>query len=350
MSTQTRLNLDITRLQLKEMKVRRHRRNVGFQWCYFSFVALLSLAGFQSACRQRRRPLYAVIPKAQAHIYWQAIHAGALKAALEANVDIIWNGPATESDYAGQIAITEDFISRHVDGIEIAPTDRDALVNAIRRARDAQIPLTVIDSGANTEDYVSFVATDNYGGGVIAARRLAEILKGHGNVAVIALLPGSGSTTAREEGFKNTIAKEFPKVKIVAFQYGMSDRSRSLAITEDILTAYPTLDGIFASAEPGSIGAAQALKERGLVGKVKLVGFDTSASLVEDLRGGVIDSLVVQDPFRIGYLGLKTLIDARAGHTPPKHIDLPPTLVTLENLSQPSIRVLVSPDVEGYLH
>ena len=323
---------------------------VRFRAFFLLFAPVLSVACAVTACRQRRRPLYEVIPKAQAHVYWQAVHAGALKAAQEASVDIIWNGPATESDYSGQIVITEDSINRHVDGIEIAPSDKRALVPVIRQARDAGIPLTVIDSGVDTDDYVSFVATDNYGGGVLAAHRVAQILGGHGNVAVKALLPGAGSTTAREEGFKDTLAKESPEVKIVSFQYGMSDRSRSLAVTEDILTAHPTLDGIFASAEPGSIGAAQALKARRLAGKVKLVGFDSSTSLVEDLRGGSIDSLVVQEPFQIGYLGLKTLIDERSGRKPPKRIDLPPTLVTKDNLNEPKIMEILNPQLERYLH
>jgi ribose transport system substrate-binding protein len=315
----------------------------------FAFLALLLPLCLLSACRRRERPLYAVIPKGQAHVYWQTVHAGAAAAAQEAGVDIDWNGPAVETDYTHQIEIVDDSITRHVDGIELAPTDAEALVPAIRRAHRAGIPLTVIDSGANTQDYVSFVATDNYGGGVMGARELGKILGGEGAVAVIAVLPGAGSTTAREQGFKDTLAKEFPKMKIVAFQYGMSDRAKSLAATEDILTAHPKLDGIFASNESSAIGAAQAIKERGLAGKVKLVGFDNSPSLLDDLNAGVINALVIQDPFQIGYQGLKTLLEKRAGKTPPKRIDLPPTLVTRENLNDPRIQKLLHPDIERYL-
>ena len=169
------------------------------------------------------------------------------------------------------------------------------------------------------------------------------------DVAVIAVLPGAASTLAREQGFKETVAKEFPKMKIVALQYGMSDRAKSLAVTEDILTAHPSLNGIFASNESSTIGAAQALKERGLPGKVKLVGFDNSPSLLDDLKAGEVDSLVIQDPFQIGYQGLKTLLDKRAGKRPPKRIDLPPTLVTRENLNDPKIQKLLNPDIERYL-
>ncbi len=312
-------------------------------------TALLVGLALVAACRRRERPLYAVIPKGQAHIFWQTVHAGAAAAAREAGVDIEWNGPAVESDFSRQITITDDFINRHVDGILLAPTDQNALVPAIQRARQTGIPVSIFDSAANTDAYVSFVATDNYGGGVLAARRLAEILNKRGDVAMIAVMPGGASTLAREQGFKDTLQKEFPGIKLAAWQYGMSDRARSLAVTEDILTANPHLDGIFASNESSTIGAVQAIKERGLAGKIKIVGFDSSPSLIDDLRAGTIDSLVLQDPFEIGYRGLKTLLNLRAGETPTKRIDLPPILVTGQNLKDPKIQKLLNPDIERYL-
>ncbi len=143
----------------------------------------LSLALVAPACRRRERPLYAVIPKGQANAFWQTVHAGAAAEAKEAGVDIDWNGPALESDFTRQITIVDDFINRHVDGIVLAPNDREALAPAIHRVHEAGIPLTIIDSGANTDEYVSFVATDNYGGGVMGARRLGQILGKRGNVA-----------------------------------------------------------------------------------------------------------------------------------------------------------------------
>ncbi len=314
-----------------------------------TIMALLVGSVLFPACRRRRGPLYAVIPKGQAHVFWQTVHAGAAAEAQEAAVDIDWNGPAKETDYTQQIMIVDDFINRHVDGIVLAPSDREALVPAIRRARQAGIPLTIIDSGANTEECVSFVATDNYGGGVMGARRLGEILGKRGEVAMIAVAPGSASTLGREQGFKETLGKEFPRIKLVAWQYGMAEYARSLAVTEDILTAHPKLDGIFASNESSTVGAIQAVKSRGLAGKVKIVGFDSSPSLLDDLRAGNIDSLVHQDPFNMAYQGLKTLIDYRAGRTPPKRIDLPPILITRENLKDPKIQQLVNPEIQRYL-
>ena len=299
-----------------------------------AFRALLLLSVLLlPACKTRQRPLYAVIPKGQSHVFWQTVHAGAVAASRESGVDIAWNGPALETDYTKQIAITDAFINRRVDGILLAPSEQEALVPAIQRARRAGIPLTIFDSRAQTEDYVSFVATDNYGGGVMGARRLAKILGGRGRVAMIATMPGGASTLAREKGFRDTLKKEFPEIMLVAWQYGMSEYGRSLAVTEDILTAHPALNGIFATNESSTVGAVQAVKGRGLVGKVKIVGFDSSPSLLDDLRAGTIDSIVLQDPFQMAYLGLKTLIDYRAGRKPAKRTDLPPTLVTRDNLN-----------------
>ena len=306
-------------------------------------VPLLVLA---SACRESGRRVVGVVPKSKANSFWLAVHAGAVAAAEEADMDIIWNGPAQEADFSHQVAIVDDLINRQVTGILVAPSDQNAMVPVIERAHRSGIPLIIFDSGANAENYVSYVATDNYGGGVLAARRMAEILGEKGEVAMVGVLPGSASGVARENGFRETLEKEFPEVKLVAFQYGMADRAKSLAVAEDFLTAHPDLDGIFGSAEPGSIGAVQAVKNRGLAGKVKIIGFDTSPTLVEDLESGVIDSLVMQDPFTMAYRAFKTLEEKLEGGTPPRRINLPPVLATSENFREPDIFRLIDPQAE----
>jgi ribose transport system substrate-binding protein len=227
----------------------------------------------------------------------------------------------------------------------IAASDERALVPVIESAARHGIPVTLIDSGAKTESYVSFVSTDNFQGGVTAARRMAEILGKAGNVAIVGVMPGGASTSRREEGFKETVAKEFPGIKIVAFQYGMSDRAKSLAVTEDILTANPNLNGIFAPNESSSIGASQAVKMRGFGGKVKIVAFDASSSLIADLQEGVIDSLVVQNPYAMGYEGVRTLCEKLEGKTPERRIDTGVTLVTKSNLTDPKIQELLNPQM-----
>ena len=296
-----------------------------------------------SSCGRESRRVIGVVPKSQAHVFWMAVHAGALTAANRSGFEVYWNAPSTETDYARQVEILDDMINRRVEAILLAPSDSEALVPAINRVNEAGIPLTIFDSSANTENYLSFVATDNYGGGVLGARRMAKILGGKGRVAMIGVTAGSASTLDREEGFRETLAREFPDLNLVAFQYGMSDRARSLAVAADILTAHPDLNGIFASNESGTIGAAQAVKSRGVAGKLKIIGFDTSPSLVEDLRTGIIDSLILQDPFKMGYQAFMTLANSLEGGRPQRRIDMIPTLATRENIEEPRIRDLLNP-------
>ena len=324
--------------------------SIGF-WKIFQQVSLPFLLFGLVGCEQNKQPAIAVIPKAQSHFFWQAVHAGAVSAANETGYKILWNGPASEADFAHQIRILSDMINRRVSGILIAPSDGEALVPAIERAHQAGIPLTIIDSGANAKNYVSYVSTNNYEGGVMAARRMGKILEGKGQVAVVGLMPGSVSTVARETGLRETLEREFPMIELVAFQYGMSNRAQSLAAAEDILTAHPNLNGIFGSAEPGTIGVVQAVKARQLTGKVKIVGFDTSPSLVEDLRMAIIDSLVLQDPFNMAILAFSTLTETLKGGTPPRRVDMEPILATSENFRQPNISRLLNPqpNIDRYL-
>jgi len=189
----------------------------------------------------------------------------------------------------------------------------------------------------------------NHNGGVMAAERMATILPKGGKIAVLGTIPGSVSTTERENGFRETIAAKAPLVKIVEFQYGMSDRAKSLAVAEDIMTAHPDLDAIFCSNESGTIGAIQAAKSKGVAGKLKIVGFDSSPTMIEDMQAGNLDSLVVQNPFRMGYAAVKALVDKLNGKTPERRIDTGATVVTAANMKEPAVQELLSPPIEKYL-
>ncbi len=174
--------------------------------------------------------------------------------------------------------------------------------------------------------------------------------EGKTKLVVIKVVPGSASTTARENGFQDTVKKKYSEqLVVVDSRYGMSDRAKSLAVAENLLTAYPDLDGIFAANEPGALGALEAVKARGLAGKVKIVGFDSSPSLVEGVRDGTIDSLVVQDPFNIGYQAVKTVADKLNGKTSPKRIPTKATLITRDNIDKEDIQRLLNPDIMKYL-
>jgi len=312
-------------------------------------VSLLLVLPLAASCRRKDRLVIAVVPKSQALIFWQTVHAGAVAAGREYGVEIRWNGPASEIDFTRQINIVDDFVNQHVNGIVLAPTNGDSLVPIVERAAQENIPVTIFDSGINTDRYLSYVSTDNYKGGVLAAERLGAILPTGGEIAMIGTIPGSVSTTERENGFRDTVGRKFPELKIVAFQYGMADRAKSLAVAEDILTAHPDLVGIFCSNESGTVGAVQGAKSKGVIGRVKIVGFDTSPPLIEDLRAGNIDSLVLQNPFRMGYLSVRTIIDRLHGKIPQKRIDTGATVVNAANINEPAIQELVNPPIDEYL-
>ncbi len=309
-------------------------------------AALLLLFG--DGCNRSKNRIIGVVPKGRAHLFWQSVHAGAVKAAREAGVEVTWNGPPTETDYNVQLQIVDSMINRKVDAIVLAPIDRKVLVSVVERANAQGIPVVIFDSPIDTENFVSQVATNNYAAGEMAAERMGEILKGKGEVVMVAVQPGAASTMDREKGFEDTIQRKFPGIRIIDKRYGMADFAKSLAVTENMLTAHPGLDGLFASNESSAVGAAQALKGRPGT-KVKMVGFDWSPTLLEDVKAGVIDSLVVQDPFRMGYDSVKAALEKLNGGTPSKIQDLPPRLVTRENLNNPDIQQQLNPDLKKYL-
>jgi len=310
-------------------------------------LCALAFSLFLSACNREHKRTIAVIPKGRAHMFWQSVHAGALSVAQPAGVEIIWNGPASETDFTGQIQIVEAMINRRVDAICLAPIDKTAMVGVVDRAAKANIPVVIFDSGVDTQNFVSQVATDNYGAGRLAAERMGEVLGGKGEVVIVAVQPGAASTMARESGFEDTIKEKFPAIRIVDKRFGMADFAKSLQVAENMLTAFPGVQGMFASNESSAVGAAQAVKGRKWKGT--LVGFDWSPTLLDDLRNGVIDSLVVQHPFKMGAESVQAALDKLAGKSVVKINDLSPRLVKKEDLDKPEVQAQLNPDLKKYL-
>lgn len=309
-----------------------------------SLALLLLVAG--AGCERNTKKRIAVVPKATSHIFWLAVKAGSTAAGERFGVDIEWNGPATETDFARQIQIVDSAIARRMDGIVLAAGDRKALKQVVDRAMEVGIPITIFDSGLDSENYTSFVATGNVEAGRMAGREMGRLLGGKGKVALIQHVPGSVSTQDRETGFEEAIAKEFPGIQIVQKLYGMADRAKSMAAAENILTAHADLNGIFCSTEPSASGAILALKGRARNGKVKLVGFDVNDAMIEEMRAGTLDATVLQDPFKMGFEAVRTVVDKINGKTPDKRIDLPAVVVTKANLDSPEMQRLVKPELK----
>ncbi|MBO0799856.1 MAG: substrate-binding domain-containing protein [Blastocatellia bacterium] len=321
------------------MNKRRSALLIGLSLISLTMITAITACNRSAAGRSRK--VIAVIPKGVSHSFWLKVKAGADAAGNDLNVDINWKGAASETDIAGQINIVEDAINRRVDGIVLAPSHGDSLVPMVQRAQREGIPVTIFDSGISTDNYLSYVATDNNEGGVVAAKRMGEKLGGKGKVAILGVKKGSVSTDQREEGFEATIKQQFPGIEIVQFLYGEADASKSLQAAEDILTAHPELNGMFASNESSTVGAVAAIRQRDLAGKVVLVGFDATPNLVNNVKEGAIDSLVIQNPFKMGYEGVKTVVEKLNGKEPQKRIDTGVHLLTKDNMETPEIQQLL---------
>jgi len=300
-----------------------------------------------SACNRARKKRIGVVPKGRSHMFWQSVHAGAVKASREAGVEIEWNGPATETDFNGQLQIVEAMINKRLDAIALAPIDKKAMVSVVERASRSGIPVVIFDSAIDTDSFVTQVATDNYKAGQVAAERIGAILNGKGRIVIVATQAGAASTMAREQGFEDAVKKNYAGIEIVDKRYGDSEVARSLRVAENMLTAHPDITGMFASNESSTVGAAQALKAR--QSKVKLVGFDAGPTLEADLRAGVIDSLVVQHPFRMGYDSVMSAVRHLKGETVEKIQNLEPRLVTKADLDNPEVQAQLNPNLDEYL-
>lgn len=298
-----------------------------------------------------------VIPKGTSHVFWQSVHAGAAKAAKELDIQINWVGTEREDDRQQQIALVDNQVMNEVDGIVLAPLDAMALKRPVQNATEKGIPVIIIDSDlSDAEDiYTSFIATNNREGGRVAARKLAAILEGKGRVALLRYNEGSASTENREEGFLEAI-KEFSGIEVVSSeQYAGVTRASAQQASENLLLRFTDasaklgIDGIFTPNISTTYGMLLALRRKNIAGKVAFVGFDSEGPAVDAVKSGEISGLVVQDPFKMGYLGVKMMIEKLNGGAVEKRIDTGVTFVEAEDLEKAEIKELIYPDLDKWL-
>lgn len=295
----------------------------------------------------------AVIPKGTTHEFWKSVHAGAVKASKELDVDIVWKGPLKEDDLKSQVDLVQSFTAQGVSGIVLAPLNDKALIASVKGATRAKIPVVIFDSALSGGETVSFVATDNRAAGRIAGEHLAKLLDGKGKVVVLRYQEGSASTHEREEGFLEAV-KKHPGLEVVSDrQYGGATTETAFSASESLLIAKGAekggVDGIFTPNESTTFGMLLALQKAKLAGKVKLVGFDASDKLVQGVRAGEVQGLVLQDPFNMGYLAVKTLTEHIRGQKVEARIDTGATLVEKANMDQPDVARLLKPELEKWL-
>jgi len=319
-------------------------------------LALPALAACQDKGRQVQKKLtIAVIPKGTTHEFWKSVHAGAEKAAQElGSIEIVWKGPLKEDDLKAQIDIVQSMIAQGVAGIILAPLNDKALVNPVKAATEAKIPVVIIDSDLQGKDHVAFVATDNRGAGVKAANHLGAALNKKGKVLVLRYQEGSASTAAREAGFLGTIKGNFPEITVVSDnQYGGATTESSFAAGENLLAAQKAaeggVDGVFCPNESTTFGMLLALQKAGLAGKIKLVGFDASSKLIQGLRDGHVEGLVVQNPFNMGDLAVRQILGAIGGNKITPYMDTGSRVVTKADMDSPEVKELIHPDLKKWL-
>ena len=292
-----------------------------------------------------------IIVKDTTSFYWQIVLAGARKAGKDLGVNVPELGAQAETDVNGQISILENAVAGNPAAIVIAPTEAKALGKPIDEAA-TKVKIIGIDSGADSKAFTSFLTTDNVQGGRVAADGLAAAIgaanggKVEGKVALITALPGAGSLEQRREGFQEQIKAKYPGLELIADKYADGQATTGLNIATDLITANPDLKGIFASNLIMAQGVGQAIAENNLGGKVALVGFDNDDKLVKFLEDGVISALVVQDPYRMGYDGIKTALAASKGEKVEANVDTGANLVTKENMKDPKIDALLNPKLE----
>lgn len=297
----------------------------------------------------------AVIPKGTAQVYWQSIHAGAEKAAREMGVQVIWRGPLREDDRSAQISEVEGFITRGVSGIVLAPLDDTALAAPVADATRAKIPVVIIDSGLKGADFISYVATDNTQGGRLGGEGLASLLPQGGNVVLLRYAEGSASTSEREAGFLAAMAAH-PNLKVVSEnQFAGVDIEGAVKKSEALLSRFKKPDGsldiagIFCPNESTTLAMLRVIEDNGWAGKVHLIGFDASEPLEKGMRSGHIDGLVLQDPVKMGYLGVKTMVTHLRGQPVEARVDTGVRLVTPKQMDDPDTRELMHPDLTKWL-
>ena len=298
----------------------------------------------------------AVVPKGTTHEFWKTIHAGANQAAQELTaggdtVRIIWKGPLREDDREQQVQVVEGFTSQGVSGIVLAPLDNRALVRPVEEAKAAGVPTVIFDSGLESDQIVSFVATDNYKGGELCAERLGSLLGGKGKVLLLRYQEGSASTTEREKGFSDKMKSAYPGITLVSSdQYAGATRETAKRTSENLLNRYGNeLAGIFTPNESSTDGMLLALQDIAKAGKIRIVGFDASKSLLDAMRAKQLDGVAVQNPMKMGYLGVKTMVAHLKGQPVEKRIDTGVSLVTPENMDEPASKELTNPPVARYL-
>ncbi|WP_422657086.1 substrate-binding domain-containing protein [Paenibacillus sp. EC2-1] len=287
-----------------------------------------------------------VVLKATEEIeFWRVLTDGVQTASKEFDVQASVIGPPKEIEVDLQISMIEQAIQENPDAIVMAAGDYNRLVPTAQKIRKAGIPLIMIDSDINGDYAESLISTDNIDAGEKAGREMAELLPPNAKVAIISYVQGTSTQIEREQGVRSILSYR-KGTEIVGTYYSEGMEETAYNITKELLQKRLDLDGIVGLNEPSTVGAGRAIQELGLMGKVKLVGFDSSIAEVKLLEAGVLQSTVVQKPFSIGYLGVKTALSVLNGDKVPPEIYTDSVVIHKDNMYTEENQKLLFPFVE----
>ena len=291
----------------------------------------------------------AVVPRAIGFSFWNQVRLGAQCAAKKAagEVNMQWDGTTSEADVNGQVSLLQNFIQQGVDGLVYSSIDEKVDANVTKQAQQQGTTVVNINTGTDPQPKnVPLFTTDQVAATKKAVDPLAKAIGEEGEVAVIEFQPGLPANEQRVNPFIEGL-KQYPNIEIVAEQSSQSDYNKALQVTEDILTANPDLDAIFAANEPSVLGAAEAVRGAHKVGDIVIVGWDASSEEVKALKAGVIRALVAQNPFKMGYEGVNAAVEIIRTGKNVEGEDTGSFLITKDNIEDPTIQALLSPNCDN---
>lgn len=284
----------------------------------------------------------AVIVKGQESEYWDIVKKGAMDCGEELGVNVTFEAPLKETMVNEEIDLVKNAISRGVDAIVLAPSDSQSFNDVIATADKAGIAVLTIDTAASAEQIKSTIATDNRVGGVIAARAALDEVGKEGEIAVIGHQESAQTCKDRLESFVDYV-EETSDIKVADIQYCDVDAQKAKEIALEYIDKYPDLKVIYATNGTSTDGACEAVKERDLTNTVDIIGFDCSSYSVEYIESGVLDGTVVQNPYNMGYIGVRYVKKIIQGESVDRSLNTGATLVTANNLNDDDIKILVNP-------
>lgn len=301
--------------------------------------ATAALALMTSGAFAQDKMYIPLISKGFQHQFWQAVKAGADKAAAEFGVEVTFEGPETEAQVDKQIEMLTTALSKKPAAIGFAALDSQAAIPLLRQAQDAGIPVVAFDSGVDSDIPVATAATSNVAAAALAADKMAELIGGEGKVAVIAHDQTSRTGIDRTEGFVDQIKAKHPNIEIVAVEVGAGDHLKSAEITKTLIAANPDLKGLFATNEGGAIGMVQGVQEAGA--KIVIIGYDSGKAQKDAVRSGLMAGAITQNPVGIGYETVKAAVAAAKGEAVEKNIDTGFYWYDSSNIDAPEIAAVL---------